>query len=359
MLMADMADLPCFFSRRDWLKTTARATAPLLLGPLPPFAGGASPANGKTPVLSAADIAAIEAAMGKKGTYVEAQATHTIALPRNDLRMTIKGEAVPIPFGFGGWVAIKRTLDGKSAVLMSDTVLLQEEVNPLISAALANGLEIGAIHDHFFYEKPRIVYMHLMGLGSPAGLARQFAATLKDSKLLPANQLLPPAGGSPATAQFSNGASAAGPSKDENQFNLAELDQVVRYQGTVNGSVYKYTVGRDDLQCLMMGTEMTAAIGLNSWAAFAGKQANAHIAGDIAMLEHEVNPVIRALRTHKLEVVAVHNHMLGETPRILFLHYYGRGPAAQLATGFRAALDQLGRHKSSARGGMEGMKTKH
>jgi hypothetical protein len=115
-------------------------------------------------------------------------------------------------------------------------------------------------------------------------------------------------------------------------------------------------VGRADLQPVMMGTEMTAAIGLNSWAAFAGKQANAHIAGDIAMLESEVNPVIKALRAHNLEVVAVHNHMLFDQPRMMFLHYYGRGPAVQLATGFRAALDQLGKDKSTGKGNMEGMK---
>ncbi|SFQ74481.1 DUF1259 domain-containing protein [Hymenobacter arizonensis] len=152
------------FSRRDWLKATALASAPLVLGPVSAFAGATVP--GKTPPLSAADIAAIEAAMGKKGTYVEAQATHSTSLPRNDLKITIKGEPVPIAFGFGGWVAIKHTLDGKSAMLMSDTVLLQEEVNPLMSAALANGLEIGAVHNHFFYEEPRIFYMHIHGMGA-------------------------------------------------------------------------------------------------------------------------------------------------------------------------------------------------
>nr|WP_234997102.1 DUF1259 domain-containing protein [Hymenobacter roseosalivarius] len=118
---------------------------------------------------------------------MQAQATHSTPLPRNDLKVTIKGEPVPISFGFGGWVAIKHTLDGKSAMLMSDTVLLQEEVNPLISAALANGLEIGAVHNHFFCEEPRIFYMHIHGMGSPAELAQKFAATLKNSKLLPAN----------------------------------------------------------------------------------------------------------------------------------------------------------------------------
>lgn len=340
-------------SRRDALRATALLGATSLLSIDDTLAAVSAPAAGKTPALSPADIAAIDAAMGKKGTYNEAQATHLIALPRNDLKMKIKGEPVPIAFGFGGWVAIKHTLDGKSAMLMSDTVLLQEEVNPLISAAFANGLEIGAIHNHFFYEEPRIFYMHVMGMGTPADLAKKFAATLKDSKLLPTNQPPTPA---PATSQGNNATPAAGPPTGKELFDLAALNAVVKYKGTVNGPTYKYTVGRDDLQSLMMGTEMTAAIGLNSWAAFAGKQDDAHIAGDMAMLEHEVNPVIKALRAHNLEVVAVHNHMLGDTPRIMFLHYYGRGPAAQLATGFRAALDQLGKGQPKGMPGMGGMK---
>jgi hypothetical protein len=209
-------------------------------------------------------------------------------------------------------------------------VLLQEEVNPLISAAHANGLEVGAIHNHFFYEEPRIFYMHVHGMGSVEELARKYAATIKASKLLPANQ--PPAGPAPART-------------GKELFDLPALDAIVKYTGAVNGSTYKYTVGRDDLKVLAMGAEMTAAIGLNSWASFAGSSNAAHIAGDIAMLENEVNPVIRALRANNLEVVAVHNHMLGDQPRMIFLHYYGRGPAAQLARGFRAALDQLGQSK--------------
>jgi hypothetical protein len=333
------------FSRRDWLKTTALATTPVLLGTLPALPAWLAPAGaGKTPALTAAEIAAIEAAMGKKGAYVEAQATHTTPLPRNDLKVTIKGEPVPIPFGFGGWVAIKHTLDGKAAMLMSDTVLLQEEVNPLMSAALAQGLEIGAVHNHFFYEEPRIFYMHIHSMGTPAELAKKFAAALKDSKLLPANQPKPSAPAS-AAQPGNNATPAAGPPTGKELFDIPALDKLIGYQGVVNGPTYKYTVGRADLQSIMMGTEMTAAIGLNSWAAFAGKQADSHIAGDIAMLESEVNPVIKALRAHNLEVVAVHNHMLFDQPRMMFLHYYGRGPATQLAQGFRAALDQVGKAK--------------
>lgn len=313
------------FSRRSWLMTSTYFTAAGIVGTT---VAKAEVRPAKTPPLTKDEILAIETAMGKKGAYNETQAVHTTPLPRNDLKVTIKGEPVPIPFGFGGWASIKRTVDGKSAVLMSDTVLLEEEVNPLISAAHANGLEIGAIHNHFFYEQPRILYMHLHGIGTPEELAKKFASTIKDAKISPANQ---PAPSSPPTTTGNE------------LFDLPALDGVVKYTGTVNGPIYKYTVGRDDITVMAMGAEMTAAIGLNSWASFAGNKEHAHVAGDIAMLEEEVNSVIKVLRSNNLEVVALHNHMFGENPRIIFLHYYGRGPASTLAKGFRAALDVLGK----------------
>ncbi|ALI99594.1 DUF1259 domain-containing protein [Rufibacter tibetensis] len=327
-------------NRRHALQATALLGGASALGL---FELSAAPVYKKTPPLSAAEIAAIEAALGKKGSYKEDEATHTTALPRNDLKVKVKGESVPISFGFGGWVAIKKTVDGKTAMLMSDTVLLQEEVNPLISAAHTNGLEISAIHNHFFYEEPRIFYMHLHGMGSPAELAKKFAATISQSKISPKNQ---PAGQSPTPAsQSGNTASGptAAPTGKEN-FDIPALDAIVKYTGTVNGPTYKYTIGRSDLTIMAMGAEMTPSIGLNSWASFAGTKEKAHIAGDVAMLPSEVNAVIAALRQHNLEVVAVHNHMLGDDPHMIFLHYYGQGQATKLAQGFRAALNELGKH---------------
>ncbi len=284
-------------------------------------------AQKKTPPLTQSEMTAIETALGKKGRYVETESVYTVPLPRNDLKVTIKGETVPISFGFGGWVSIKKTLDGKSAVLMSDTVLLEEEVNPLISAAHANGLEISAIHNHFFYEQPRIFYMHLHGMGDVSTLAKSYAATIKNNKLFPANQ--PTVSASTMTAK--------------EIFDLPALDKIVGKTGAAGGATYKYTIGRDDQTITAMGAEMTANIGLNTWASFAGTPESAHIAGDVAMLEAEVNPVIKALRQNNLEVVALHHHMLGESPRIIFLHYYGRGRAETLAGGFRAALNELGK----------------
>jgi hypothetical protein len=296
-----------------------------------------SAAEGKTPPLNKEAMAALDAALGgKKGTYVENEGVYTTPLPRNDLRVTIKGEPVPIAFGFGGWVSLKHTLDGQGAMLMSDTVLLEEEVNPLISAAQDRDLRVTAIHNHFFYESPRIFYMHLHGMGDPVELAAKYGAAIEATKLHPSNQ--------PSSAA----SSGAGAPKET--FDLAALDKAVGLTGKVNGPIYKYVVGRADLRVIAMGAEVTSAIGLNTWAAFAGQSDAAHIAGDVAMLESEVNAVIHALRKHNLEVVAVHQHMLEEQPRIIFLHYYGRGPALALAEGFRAALDQLGGKATQAGG---------
>ena len=314
------------FTRRQALRATAVLGTSLLL----PFQKlhAASVSIAATPAITAGEMAAIDAALGKKGSYKEAESVYTTPLPRNDLKMKIKGEPIPIPFGFGGWVSFKKTVDGKSAMVMSDTVLQMEEVNPLISAAHANGLEIAAIHNHFFYEEPRIFYMHIHGVGTIEELAKKYADTIRDSKLFPANQPAPSA--PPAITGKEN-------------FDLPALDAIVKYTGTVNGPTYKYTIGRADLKVMVMGVEMTTNIGLNTWASFAGKQDDAHIAGDIAMLQGEVNDVIKALRQHNLEVVAVHSHMLGDDPHMIFLHYYGRGNAATLAQGFRAAIDVLGK----------------
>jgi hypothetical protein len=282
----------------------------------------------KTPDLTTSEIAAIDAALGKKGKYVDAEAVYTVSLPRADLHVKIKDQPVPTSFGFGGWVSFKRTRDGKSAMLMGDTVLLQDEVNGLITAAQANGLEVTAIHNHFFYEEPRIIYMHLHGMGDPIDLAARYAAAIRGTKLFPANQ--PPAGPAPDRTA-------------KEIYDIPALDAIIGHTGAVNGPVYKYTIGRDDLTVVAMNVVLTAAIGLNTWAAFSGTPEESHIAGDVAMLASEVNPVIAALRANGLEVVSIHNHMLAEDPRIFFLHYYGHGPAISMARGFKDALDRLGK----------------
>jgi hypothetical protein len=208
-------------------------------------------------------------------------------------------------------------------VLMGDLVLTQEEVNPVMSALLEHGIEVTALHNHFFFEEPRLFYMHVHGHGEAVNLAHA---------IKPALDLIPrPSAATPAAAP-------AGPA-----FNLVALDKIVGQQGEAFGSVYKFTLGRDDLNLKEHGGSINARMGLNSWAAFAGNEADAQIAGDIAMRDAEVAPVLKALRLHKLNVVALHHHMLGTQPTVIFLHYWGRGTADELAVGFRAALEVLGK----------------
>jgi hypothetical protein len=326
-------------SRRDLLRSTALAGVASAAGLWPDCAAEARRARPAAagPMLSTDEMAAIDQALGKKGRVVADQSIYTVPLPRADLKVRIKDAPVPTGFGFGGWVAFKK-MPGGQTMFMSDTVLQQEEVNPVISAAHANGLEVTAVHNHFFYEEPRVFYMHLHGHGDTAQLAQAYAGAIRPSPLFPGNQPPPSPPSGPGAAE---------------RFDVMRLGQIAGHEGQANGPVYKITVGRPDLHVMAMSTQITTAMGLNSWAAFAGDKEHAHIAGDIAMLQPEVNPVIHALRANNLEVVAVHNHMLGEEPRIMFLHYYGAGPAETLAQGFRAALDELGKHGQSMQ--MRGM----
>jgi hypothetical protein len=250
-----------------------------------------------------------------------------VNIPRNDLKVTVQGMPLPTAFGFGGWVAMTKGTDGQE-VMMGDLVLLQEEVNPVLSALLENGIEVTALHNHFFGDDPHISYMHVHGMGRAAELAKRVKPGL-DVMGHGASASSPPANAAPG---------AAGATLD-----TAGLAKIVGHAGESNGSVYKITVGREDLAIKEHGAAITARMGLNTWAAFAGTQADAAIAGDVAMLESEVTAVLKALRKNGLEVAAIHHHMIEERPMIIFLHYWGRGPAEKLAAGFKAALDELGK----------------
>ncbi len=263
-------------------------------------------------------------ALGKQGDF-KANVLK-INIPRKDLTVTVDGVATPTPFGFGGWLAMTKG-DGGMDVMMGDLVLTEDEVNPVMSALLDNGLEVTALHNHFFYENPRLFYMHVMGHGTPGDLARKAKPAVDLIGHVPARH--PNATSSASTVQ---------PGK----IDTGKIAQIVGHEGEQNGAVYKITVGRDDLKLKEMGATLNARMGLNTWAAFVGSDEHAAIAGDVAMLEHEVQPVLKTLRSHGLEVVAIHHHMVGSRPTIIFLHYWGQGPADQLAAAFRAALDQLG-----------------
>ena len=266
--------------------------------------------------------------VGKKGDY-KANVLK-VNIPRNDLKMSIAGLAVPTPFGFGGWFAMTKG-EGGQDVVMGDLVLTENEVNPVMSALLDHGLEVTALHNHFLWDQPRVFFMHIHGHGNAVELAKQ---------LRPALDLIGPAKIGEADAAQKQ---APEPSKQSMALDTERIAKIVGHAGDQSGAVYKITLGRDDLTVKDMGATINSRMGLNTWAAFVGTNNDAAVAGDIAMLQNEVNPVLKALRSNGLDVVAIHHHMLNTNPTIIFLHYWGRGPVENLATGFKAAVDQLGK----------------
>ena len=262
--------------------------------------------------------------VGKQGDY-KANVLK-VNIPRNDLKMKIADYSVPTPFGFGGWFAMEKG-DGGEDVVMGDLVLTQGEVNQVMSALLDHGIEVTALHNHFFWDEPRVFFMHIHGHGNAVDLA---------NRLKPALDLIGLA------KEGEESAAPKTPTKAATTLDTQKIANIVGHAGEQNGPVYKITLGRDDLSVKEMGATINARMGLNTWAAFVGTDADAAVAGDIAMLENEVNPVLKALRSNGLDVVAIHHHMINTQPMIIFLHYWGRGPADKLATGFKAAVDKLG-----------------
>jgi hypothetical protein len=273
-----------------------------------------------------ADYSGVLSTLNRQGDFKDG--VLKVNIPRSDLKAVVDGIATPTPFGFGGWIAL--TKGTGMDVMMGDLVLTEDEVNPVMSAVLDNGLEVTAVHNHFFFESPRIFYMHVHGHGSPAELA---------NKIKPALALI---GKNPPR----NVSTTAGRTLD-GKLDTAQLAKIIGTEGEQNGMVYKITMGRPDISVKEMGATINARMGLNTWAAFYGSDSESVVAGDIAMLEAEVTPVLKALRANDISVVAMHHHMIGTQPQIIFLHYWGKGEAQKLARGVKAAVDVLGKKSSS------------
>ncbi len=279
-----------------------------------------------------ADYQGVLKELGRKGDF--ADGVLKVGIPRNDLAVTIDGISTPTPFGFGGWLGFTKG-DGGKDVMMGDLVLLQEEVNPVMTALLEHGIEVTALHNHFFWDSPRVFFMHVHGHGKAGDLAKA---------VKPALDLI-----GHVSEASSPGASGSTTGETlEGTIDSAHVAGIIGHSGERFGPVLKFTVGRPDVRLKEMGAVINSRMGLNTWAAFIGSDTRAAVAGDVAMLESEVTPVLKALRNNDLQVVAIHHHMTGSKPMIIFLHYWGVGPVEKLATGFRAALDVLG--KASAPG---------
>jgi hypothetical protein len=270
------------------------------------------------------DTARIEEITGLKGTLNAEEGVFKVTSPRSDAKVTVDGWAMPPFMGLTSWASFQAGEKGK-AMVMGDLVLFQDEVNPVMSELLDGGLEVTALHNHFFFDEPKVYFMHIGGEGALDQLAKGVRRALDKVKQI-RGQAPAPASGSGAPALPAASAITG-----------KAVEDVLGVKGQSNGGMFKVVVGRKvKAPC---GCEVGKEMGVNTWAAFAGTDENAVVDGDFATLEGELQGVLKALRQAGIDVVAIHHHMAGETPRMLFLHYWGRGRAAALARGLKAALD--------------------
>jgi hypothetical protein len=275
------------------------------------------------------DTARIEELTGAKGKLDEAEGVFKVSVPRSDLSVTAAGVRLTPPMGLTSWAAF--TQAGKHTAVMGDTVVLEDQVNPVMSVALDNGLEVTALHNHFFWDNPKVMFMHIGGMGDTAELATAVGKVFAKIKETSGGK------GEVPKASIDPAKSALDPKK---------IDEILGKTGELKDGVYKLTFGRETK---MHGQAMGTTMGVNTWAAFAGSDDKAVVDGDFAMLESELQAVLKALRAGAINVVAIHQHMTGEQPRVLFLHFWGVGTTQDLAKGLRAALDKTAQKKAPAR----------
>ena len=270
---------------------------------------------------AALDTAKIDQITGLKGKLNEKEGVYKVTFPRNDVKVVVDGWTMPPFMGLGTWAAFTATQNG--AMTMGDTVLFEDEVNAAMSAALDNGLNVTALHNHFFFDHPKVYFMHIEGEGSVDQLAgavrkvydaaKQVRATNSQPKDLLGTSALP----------------------QNNSINAAPLNQIFEAQGESKDGMVKFTFGRP---AKMHGTNIGKEMGINTWAAFAGSDDNAIVDGDFAVTEDELQPVLKSLLKDKINIVAIHQHMTHEEPRIMFFHYWGRGSAKDLANAIKGAF---------------------
>lgn len=277
------------------------------------------------------DSLVIEKILGMKGQFNHGE--YKVTIPQNDLSVEVDGFKIIPAMGLGTWIDFAPSSDG--AMIMGDLVLTETDLKPVQKEIIKQGLTITAIHNHFVRNHPNIMYMHIGGSGNLEQVAQKAKAVLDKIKEV--------RGGDPSKGTISNGTV-------KNTLDTKQLDEVLGYKAEMNKGVYKYTIGRPDVQLKEHGVTVTTFMGFNTWAAFQGTPDHAAVAGDFTMLENEVAPVIKALIENGIEVVAVHNHMAHEQPRIFFLHYWGVGNAEQLAKGLKAALDQTEKKTNATQG---------
>lgn len=276
------------------------------------------------PSFAALDTNRIEAATGLKGTWNAAEGVFKVTAPRNDLPVTVDGWKMPPFMGLTTWAAF---IEGKKAEAMvaGDLVLFEDEVNPVMGALFEHGVGVTALHNHFFFDEPKVYFMHIGGEGTLEKLAGGVKAALARQKEIRAAQ--------PQPARVFGKAFAPA----TNSITGKAIEDILSVKGQANNGMFKVVIGREaKMPC---GCAMTKEMGVNTWAAFAGTDDNAVVDGDFAVLEDELQPVLKSLRNEGINIVAIHHHMTHEAPRILFLHYWGKGRAGSLARSLKMTLD--------------------
>jgi len=267
------------------------------------------------------NTARIDELTGLKGKMNEKEGVYKVTFPRNDVKVVVDGWTMPPFMGLGTWAAFTSTKDG--AMVMGDTVLFEDEVNSAMSAALDNGLSVTALHNHFFFDQPKVYFMHIEGEGTVdklAGAVRKVYDTAKQIRAASPNP------------KDSFGAARLA---EKNSITAAPLNEIFDMQGEAKDGMVKFTIGRP---AQMHGTKIDKDRGVNTWAAFAGSDDNAIVDGDFAVTEDELQPVLKSLLKDKINIVAIHQHMTHEEPRIMFFHYWGRGRAKDLANAIKGGL---------------------
>jgi hypothetical protein len=264
------------------------------------------------------DTAKIEQLTGGKGDLNAQEGVFKVSVPRTDLAVTAAGVKMTPPMGLTSWAAFQQV--STQTMVMGDIVLLEDQVNPVMSVALTNGLEVTALHNHFFWDTPKVMFMHIGGMGSQealAGAVGKVFATIKETS------------GGKGTVPHAE----LDPAKTS--LEPKSIEEILGVKGQMANGVYKVTIGR---ATNMHGHDVGNTMGVNTWAAVVGSDDTAVVDGDFAMLESELQPVLKALRGAGINIVAIHQHMTMEAPRVMFLHYWGVGPTRALATGLKAAL---------------------
>jgi len=261
------------------------------------------------------DTGRIDELTGLKGKMNEKEGVYKVTFPRNDVKVVVDGWTMPPFMGLGTWAAFIKGAHTE-AMVMGDTVLFEDEVNSAMSAALDNGLSVTALHNHFFFDHPKVYFMHIEGEGTVEKLASAVKKVYDTAKQIRA--------GSPNPKDSFGAARLA----EKNSITAAPLNEIFGAQGESKDGMVKFTFGRP---ATMHGVNIGKDMGVNTWAAFAGSDDNAVVDGDFAVTEDQLQPVLRSLLKDKINIVAIHQHMTHEEPRIMFFHYWGRGTAKDLA----------------------------